>query len=487
MKQLKRLSILILLANSFLCVFNANQLHAQELKQEIDFYLKKTIAHHQIPGLALAVVQDDGILFEAYYGKASLEENVPVDKNTLFRIFSATKLITTTGVFQLIENGALRLDDTLATYLDDLPEAWQKIKIKNLLSHSSGLPDILKYESTLSDEDLMAKLFDDNMEFETGYQFRYNQTNYWLLAQIIEKITGATFEGFILKNQFAGGNEGVLFSSNSQEVLPNRATRYFYEGKSKGFVKATDNNGARGHSGNGLNLTLDEFIKWDGKLKKTLLLDEQTKSKMWSPFEYTNDFKYQKEDFLHGWGSYPINAQKSFGFSGGNLAAYRFFPESNTSIILLSNGYVTPAYDIIVNDIARLTLPKLRAQGATLEYNVLGLIEKEEFDEALQTFKKLKRENPKFRFENLKWNINAIGNSFVWNDDFEKAMKIFELNAAANPDWWVAFAALGEVYEARKDSLNAIKCYKKAITFNEKNEGYYNEELTNLIRGLQTK
>ncbi|WP_276388947.1 serine hydrolase [Eudoraea chungangensis] len=484
-KLLTIIFIVSIISISF--TYKKEQIKTSQLSGEIDFYIKKTIEQHNIPGLALAVIQDDEVIFKDYYGKASLEDRLSVNENTLFRIFSATKLITTTGVFQLIERGQLQLDDTIAKYIDDLPIEWQKIQIKNLLSHSSGLPDIMKYESTLTDDELMGKLYNDKMEFETGYQFSYNQTNYWLLTQIIEKITGATFDKFILKNQFSNTNEGAIFSSNSQEELPNRATRYFYNGKRKEYIKATDNSGVRGHSGNGLNITLDEFIKWDEKLKKNLLLDKKTKSKMWSPFNYTNNFNYQKENFLHGWGNYPMNNQKSFGFSGGNLAAYRFFPDSNTSIIFLSNGYVSPVYDIIVNDIARLAISKLRTKGCTLEYNVLGLIERNEFNEALQVFKKLKKENPKSRFENLRWNINGIGNSYAWEDETEKAMKVYELNAEANPDWWISFSGLGEVYEARKDTLNAIKYYKKAISLNEKNEGYYNEELTNLISDLQKK
>ena len=392
----KRIALILIISISTISFTKKkDQVKISELREEIDFYLKKTIDFHNIPGLALAVIQNDEVIFKDYYGKASLENDLPVNENTLFRVFSATKLITTTGVFQLIERGQLQLDDTISKYIDNLPIEWQKVQIKNLLSHSSGLPDIMKYESTLTDDELMGKLYKDKMEFETGFQFSYNQTNYWLLAQIIEKITGTTFDEFILKNQFSNTNDGAIFSSNSQEALTNRATRYFYNGKRKEYDKATDNSGVRGHSGNGLNITLAEFIKWDEKLKKNLLLDKKTKSEMWAPFNYTNNFKYQKVNFLHGWGNYPVNNQKSFGFSGGNLAAYRFFPDSNTSIILLSNGYVTPAYDIIVNDIARLTISKLRAKGLTLEHNVLGLMERNELNEALQIFKKTQKRKSK--------------------------------------------------------------------------------------------
>ncbi len=74
-----------------------------------------------------------------------------------------------------------------------------------LLTGSYGLPDFIQSESTLSDEELMSELFKAKLDFEAGNQFRYNQTNYWLLAQIIEKVTGLTFEGYVLKNQLTTG------------------------------------------------------------------------------------------------------------------------------------------------------------------------------------------------------------------------------------------------------------------------------------------
>lgn len=75
------------------------------------------------------------------------------------------------------------------------------------------------------------------MEFETGNQFSYNQTNYWLLTMIIEKITGETFEDYILNNQFSNSKDKILFSSNSSENIPNRIVKNFYNTKTKRYEK----------------------------------------------------------------------------------------------------------------------------------------------------------------------------------------------------------------------------------------------------------
>ncbi|GGG30758.1 hypothetical protein GCM10011344_34630 [Dokdonia pacifica] len=478
MKTFKTLLILLLLIFTISCSKQEKKTTSTEIKNKIDNYLNKTMELHNIPGMALAVIEEDKVIYKNYLGQASLENNNPVDKNTLFRIFSATKLITSTGVFQLIQNGKLNLEDEISKYLDNLPIQWQEIKIKNLLSHSSGLPDIIRYESTLSDKELIEKLSEDKMEFVTGNQFRYNQTNYWLLTQIIENISGMTFDEYILENQFDNSTNGVLFSSNSQEIIPNRANRYFYNGKSKEFEKDTNNSGKRGYSGNGLNITLDRFIAWNKLLDNNKLLDRQTKSKMWTPFNFTN----QKDNFLYGWGSYTVSESNSYGFSGGNLAGFRKFVNNKTTIILLSNGYEIPAYDIIINDIARIAIPELKVKGLTLEEDVMSFVLNSQFNEAKRSFKNLKEENPNSDFDNLRWNINSLGNSYLYNDqNNEKAFKVFKFNAEANPNWWISLAGLAEIYEIKKDTLNALDNYQKAILLNENNEWNYNEQMKNKI------
>ncbi|MEM6892727.1 MAG: serine hydrolase [Bacteroidota bacterium] len=451
-----------------------------DLKNEIDQYLTKTMELHNIPGLALAVVEDGEIVYENYFGKASLEDDSAVDKNTLFRIFSATKLITSTGVFQLIQNGQLSLNDTISKHLDNLPVHWKNVKIKHLLTHSSGLPDIVRYESSLSDEALMEQLSKDKMDFATGHQFRYNQTNYWLLAQIIENITGKPFDEYVITNQFASDTNGVLFSSNSQETIPNRATRYYYNGQTEAFEKDNHNSGTRGHSGNGLNITLNKFMEWNTHLDNNILLDKVTKSMMWSPFDFTN----QKDQFLHGWNNYSVNTLDSYGFSGGNLAAFRKFVKNDVTIVLLSNGYEIPAFDIIINDIARIAIPELSSKRLVFEEDVMRFVAQGQFDKAKQSFQKLKEENPNANFENVKWNINGIGNAHTAQKELEKAFQVFKFNAEANPNWWVSLTALAEIYEMQKDTPNAVKNYQRAIVLNENNEGNYNEWMEDKINEL---
>ena len=221
---------LILFFLMSLILLPAQSQPSNPLHQAIDNYMQKTIQLHQIPGAALAVIKNGKVIHQQYYGKASLEQNTLVDAKSMFRIYSTTKLITVVGIFQLIEQGKLSQEDDIGKYLPHLPTTWKSVKVKHLLTHSSGIPDLIRLPGNLSEQGLMAKLVKQPMEFPTGKLFHYNQTNYWLLAQIIAKVSQTSFEEFILKNQFmiAQNNPktGVFFSSKSTNSIPNRIVKF---------------------------------------------------------------------------------------------------------------------------------------------------------------------------------------------------------------------------------------------------------------------
>lgn len=180
------ITLLLLFFNFSFCQKN----DTQKVNAKINDYIEEVIEINTIPGVALAVIKDGKVIYENYYGKASLEENLKIDKNTAFKIFSTTKLITNVGVFQFIDQGKLALEDPIAKYLDNIPKEWENVKIKNLLSHSSGLPDIVRFNEisiSLPFKDKLALLAKKPMDFVTGNEYQYNQTNYLFLAKIIEK------------------------------------------------------------------------------------------------------------------------------------------------------------------------------------------------------------------------------------------------------------------------------------------------------------
>lgn len=254
-----------------------------------------------------------------------------------------------------MKKGQLSLEDKISKYLDNLPKEWQDVKIKNLLSHSSGIPDFERNNlpTNLSNAEVFERLSKEKMEFETGNQYSYNQTNYLLLAMTIEKITGQKFENYVLKNQFSDAKNKIIFNSDSFEEIPNRIQFYRYNDSLKQYKKSTHVGGLRAHPANGLAISLPDFLQWSIHLDKNQFLKDETKKLMWKPFDYTN----KQNVFAHGWEITKTGNIMSYGFSGGNVSAYSIFPANELSIIFMSNGYkynTFPPLYIIVNHIAGL-------------------------------------------------------------------------------------------------------------------------------------
>lgn len=222
-----------------------------EQLKAINSYIKNVIQINEIPGMAVGIVKNDKVTFQQYYGRENLESNKKVDSKSMFRIYSNTKLIANIGLFKLVEEGKLSVDDKISKYIDNLPKDWQNIQVKNLLSHSSGLPDmadIKDFPEKATYNEVISRLANEKIEFEAGDHYRYNQTNYLLITMIIEKITGKTFEEYILENQFPDSRDQVIFSSNSVEKIPNRVGKYNYNPEKKQYEKLTSIDGVRSHS-----------------------------------------------------------------------------------------------------------------------------------------------------------------------------------------------------------------------------------------------
>lgn len=340
---------------SVLCFSSCKKNAKSEIK--IDQYINQVKNLYGIPGIALAIIENGNIVYKKNYGKANIEHNVIISDSSIFRIYSLTKPIVATALFQLVEKNKISLNDEISSYLEDLPISWKKVKIKNLLRHSSGLPDIKRYEH-LPEDKAKLKVYNDSINFIQNSEFQYNQTNYWLLLRIIEKISNQKLEDFIIQNQFANATkqEGIYFSTDSRDIEKNRVTLYttFNEGKFQ-----IDNPFRKRYltGANGLNITLNQFIKWDKRFTDNKLLNESYKNRMWESVVFAND----NRKWAYGWNEHNLDNHISYGFSGSMVTAYRNFPKDNLSIIYLSNGF-EKRYDVenVIDHLAKMVFNKLQ-------------------------------------------------------------------------------------------------------------------------------
>ena len=226
---------LLILALIFACTTpkgsSHKNLHANA--NALDVFIVKQMTERGIPGLQLAVIQHGRIVKLAAWGVANLEHNVPVTNDTIFPIKSATKAFVGVAIMQLVEAGKLKLDASIDTYLANLPAPWRALTLRSLLSHTSGLPDIVDENATLIvPDDLEASIAKTHtlpMMFPPGERFSHNQNGYMLLGQILDQHAGLPFAEFIKRRQLVPAmmpHTAAIGFVDALDVVPHHATTY---------------------------------------------------------------------------------------------------------------------------------------------------------------------------------------------------------------------------------------------------------------------
>ena len=466
-------SIVFLLSLILICSCEKSSTK-KELKTEIETYLKEQIQIQQIPGLALGVIKNGKIIYEGYFGQADIENNTPVNENTLFPVYSITKLIVSTGVFQLIEQNKISLEDDISIYIENIPKDWQHIKIKNLLTHSSGLPDFGVIDGDISDADIWLRIINEEMHYETGDRFEYNQTNYWLLARIIEKISGSSFGEFIINNQFKKSANNIVFSSDLSDNFLNRASRHEFNNEKGKYDISKIYGGERYHAVNGLNITLRGLIEWNKRLDNNQLIKKTTKQSLWKPF----DFKNKQDQFLHGWHTYEFKNGSSYGFTGGAHTGFRKFIKNDLTVIIFTNGHkYFSTHNDIINRVAGIIDENLIDKKAIVQHKILAAFLTKDIEKAIEKYYVVKNSNPENKEEiaGKPWlsyenTLNSLGYLFLEKNNVKNAIKIFELNTIENPKSANCFDSLAEVYFTDNQLSLSKNNYEISLALNPENE-----------------
>lgn len=207
---------------------------AQDKAKQIDQLLTKYKEYGQFNGSAL-IAENGKIILKKGYGLANMEWDIPNQPSTKFRLGSISKQFTALLIVKLAEEGKLKLDVPITTYLSDYPkETGDKITIHHLLTHTSGIPNYTSTPNFLRDksrnpytpEDFVKTFNKLPLEFTPGEKFRYSNSGYFLLGYIIEKVTGKTYEQYlqeIILTPLKMANTGY---DHFEVILKNRAAGY---------------------------------------------------------------------------------------------------------------------------------------------------------------------------------------------------------------------------------------------------------------------
>jgi D-alanyl-D-alanine carboxypeptidase len=265
---------------------------------DVDAYIRTEMAELHIPGLSLAVVRDGNIVKAQTYGLANVELNVPATADTEFSIASMTKSVTASAVMLLVQDGKINLDDPISKYFDGLPESWQPITVRHLLSHTSGIKDhfhdypffpIAKLDRKLeyTDEEYLKAVIDSGLNFKPGAQWAYSSTGFTLLGMIIAKVTGKPYADFFRQRIFTPLGMTRTHVISLADIIPHRASGYRW------LDGAQHNGGYTGQTfsaGADVSLltTAEDLAKWHIALSSEGRWKQASLDQMWTPAKLSN-------------------------------------------------------------------------------------------------------------------------------------------------------------------------------------------------------
>jgi CubicO group peptidase (beta-lactamase class C family) len=301
----------------------------------VNAYLKRK----QIPGCAVMVRRDGNVALLRGYGIANLEHKVRVTPQTVFQSGSMGKQFTAMAVMILIEEKKLDLDDPVSKYLD-VPEGWAAIRVRHLLTHTSGLgdyPESFSLQRDYTEEDLLNMIKTQPLGFAPREKWSYSNMGYVTLGILIHKVSGQFWGDYLQQHVFeplAMKHTGAI---SEADIISNRAAGYVLKNgelKNQSWVSPSVNDTADGS----LYFTVEDLAKWDEALETRKLVSRASYEQMWTPVRL-NDGTTARYGF--GWRiskNYSGHRLLEHGGAWQGFASYiARYPDDRLSVAVLCN------------------------------------------------------------------------------------------------------------------------------------------------------
>jgi len=306
---------------------------------QIDEFVKAEMQRQHLPGVSLAIVKDGTLVYAKGYGYSNVEHQVPVKPETIFQSGSVGKQFTATAVMMLVEEGKVSLDEKISKYLGEVPQAWQNITVRHLLTHTSGLtdyPDDFDFRRDYTEDELLKRAQAIQPDFKPGDKWQYSNLGYLTLGILIHKVTGEFYGDFLQERVFKPLGMTTTRIISEADIIPNRAAGYRLvkdELKNQDWVSPSLNTTADG----ALYFTVLDMAKWDAALYGERLLKKTSFQQMWTPVRLNNNTTY---DYGFGWGFAQINGHRIIEHGGawqGFTSYIGRYVDDKVTVIILDN------------------------------------------------------------------------------------------------------------------------------------------------------
>lgn len=320
------------------------------------------------PGAAVLIKVGDEVIFDKGYGIADIDTKAKIDGNTFFNIASVSKQFTAMAIMKLQEEGKLSLEDNVKKYFPEFKgDFFERIKIKHLLSQSSGLPDLRPRDDrnfVLTATDMQSIEFFkdlDHINFEPGTNYEYQNPTFQLCYAIIEKLTGKSFDDYMREEIFlpAGMNETLYFEDGRD--IPRMSHGYIPDNEDKTAWKEYDygeESFFATKADGGIYSSTHEFVKWEDALQNNLIISDSLKQIAHSPITPISGSTYSDyqnrpyTSYGYGWfiEEKPGMPKKVYhtGDNGGYQIYAGRFPEKRILVLIFENRNDYDRWDTVL-------------------------------------------------------------------------------------------------------------------------------------------
>lgn len=459
----------------FALFFLTHHVFSQDKVQKIDELVQKYYELGEING-AVLVSEGGKVIYAKGIGYADIENKIPNNADTKFRLASVTKQFTAALILQLAEEGKLKLDGKLSDYLPYYrKDIGSRITIHQILSHTSGLTNYTDNAVFMTSKEVVQKTepkdfilkycSDSTLKFEPGTSWAYSNSGYFILGAVIEELTGKKYGDVLEERIFSPLGMTNSGYDQSDKTYENKAKGY--ENSFAGVSPARDIDMTIPFAAGSIYSTVNDMFKWDQSLYTKRILSDESRKKMFTPVlnNYGYGFGILDKEIN---GSTKKIITHSGGIFGFNTLITRFVDDNNT-IIVLNNYYDAssgPLTGGIANILYGTDAPRPKED---LTKQFITLIKDKGINDAVTEIKKLKEDKEKYK--SSEGNINNLGYMLLQQGKVKESVEVFKLNTEWFPESANVYDSYGEALAAAGDIDNAILNYKKSIELNPNNEG----------------
>ena len=354
--RLQNVVLLILILVVATTTFSAQESKLPpEKRSAIESAVSKFMTSTHVPGVSVAVVENNEYEWAAGVGLADVENNSPASEHTLVRLASISKSLTATAAMELWERGQLDLDAPVQKYCPAFPQKSGPITSRQVMGHLAGIrhyktgPDDLEIGNTRHfDNPIQAGLDffkNDPLVSEPGKQFHYSTQGYTLVGCVIEGASGAKYTDFMRQNVFAPVGMDHTQVDDRYAIIPYR-TR-FYQKTDSGTVQNADFlDSSYKIPGGGWLSSAEDMARFEVAILNDKLIKSTTRDLMWTPLKPSDG---SKDGYGLGWGNGDENGIASVGHNGGQQGtstAFTIAPAQRAGVVVLTNMEGVDASDL---------------------------------------------------------------------------------------------------------------------------------------------